>query len=159
MIQDSIKLGAKKPQGKSLSCAKLRGFFNGGACKTQVSPIRAVDRLRDVRKYAVNPRSAQTVDDISCAEYRLVLGSGHSRSVRSSRYFPARQHLILQTICRQRLRKGFQKQWCGNLTGKIGWYLRMPLESLGNKRQGVDRVQILLLQTNCLFLESLFLRC
>ena len=37
MVQDSIQLGViKKPQGKSLSCAKLRGFFyGGGVCETQ----------------------------------------------------------------------------------------------------------------------------
>lgn len=34
MVQDNIQLGAKKPQSKSLSCAKLRGFFNGGGSGT-----------------------------------------------------------------------------------------------------------------------------
>ena len=62
MVQDNTKLGAKRPQSKSLSCAKLRGFFYGGSL------------MREERRCA---------DDA---------GSN-----------PARQHLILQTICAESL--------------------------------------------------------
>ena len=49
MVQGTIQLGVKRPQSKSLPCAKLRGFFNGGdmrvhkcwaAIKQQGTPAR-----------------------------------------------------------------------------------------------------------------------
>ena len=74
MVSDTIQLGAKKPQGKSLSDAKLRGFFYGGS-------------------------------DFSVGElvYALI-GTGLSRRGYYSAVIKRRQHLILQTICRQRPR-------------------------------------------------------
>ena len=70
MVQDSIQLCVKRPQGKSLSCAKLRGFFYGGSDFSVGKPVYAL------------------------------IGTGLSRRGHYSAVIKRRQHLILQTICR-----------------------------------------------------------
>ena len=83
MVQDTIQLGAKRPQGKSLSCAKLRGFFNGGGELTGSSKTWAVNSY-----------------DVS--QHQQLGNSSNTQLITLS----ARQHLILQTIRWQPLYSG-----------------------------------------------------
>ena len=105
MVQDTIQLGAKRPQGKSLSCAKLRGFFYGGGCGGLIMGICLSWRLI-TKHYCSRPTARQ----------HLIFYDNPSRK-RVARCTNIFHTGALPTVKggRQRLSWGFLKQWRGSL--------------------------------------------
>lgn len=88
MVSETIQLGVKRPQGKSFSDAKLRGFFMAVRVKRRL-PLSErwtdSEMCENMQPSTIDPHRSLLGN---CAEYRSVRGSGNTRSVRSSRYFP-----------------------------------------------------------------------
>jgi hypothetical protein len=123
MVLDTIQLGVKRPQGKSLSSAKLRGFFYGEVGEPGGRLVRF--QQYPARQHLIfydNPSQKRLP---KCTN---ILRTGPLPSVRGEG---------------QRLRKGFQNVGVANITlncccgkdagvaGKTGVYTYLPIKPSG----------------------------